>query len=290
MPELPDVERFRRHLQATSLNRTIADVTIRKAKVLTLPAARLRQALRGRRMTSARRYGKHLLVGLDDGRWLALHFGMTGRLLYFKDMADDPEYDRVRFDFADGSHLAFDDRRQLGGVAVVDDADAFVLKQGLGPDALDPALGETAFIAAFAPNKGTVKAALMDQSLVSGVGNVFSDEILFQARIHPQAQVKALGRADLLRLYRTLRKVLETAVARGGGSEEATEQLPKSFLIPRRKKGAPCPRCGRAIETLAFSGRTAYFCPACQEAGAPSRPKSRRSGAKPTRRARPQAK
>jgi formamidopyrimidine-DNA glycosylase len=278
MPELPDVERFRRRLQTTSLNRTIADVTIRKAKVLALPAARLRQALRHRRMTSTRRHGKHLLVELDDGRWLALHFGMTGRLLHFKDMAEDPKYDRVRFDFADGGHLAFDDRRQLGGIAVVDDADAFVLKQGLGPDALDPALGEAAFIAVFAPNRGAVKAALMDQALVSGIGNIFSDEILFQARIHPQAQVKALGRTDLVRLYRTLRKVLETAVARGGGSEEATEQLPKSFLIPHRDKGAPCPRCRGPIETLKFSGRTAYFCPACQVVGAPSRSGPRRSG------------
>jgi len=279
MPELPDVERFRHHLVATSLNRTIADVTIRRAKVLALPGAKLRAAVRNRRMKRARRHGKHLLVELDNGRWLALHFGMTGRLLHFKNMADDPKYDRVRFDFADGSHLAFDDRRQLGSITLVDDADAFVQKQGLGADALDPALGEAAFIAVFAPNRGTVKAALMDQTLVSGIGNIFSDEILFQARIHPQAPVKALGHTDLMRLYRTLRKVLETAVARGGGSEELTERLPKRFLTPKREQGAPCPRCRGAIDVLKFSGRTAYFCPACQVVGAPPRSRLRRSSA-----------
>jgi formamidopyrimidine-DNA glycosylase len=277
MPELPDVERFRRHLAATSLNRPIGDVTIRRAKVLALPGAKLRQALRNRRMKRTLRHGKHLLVELDDGRWLALHFGMTGRLLYFKKMADDPKYDRARFDFADGSHLAFDDRRQLGRIALVDDADAFIRKQRLGPDALDPRLGEAAFIAVFAPNRGTAKAALMDQTLVSGIGNIFSDEILFQARIHPQASVKALEHADLVRLYRVLRKVLETAIARGGGSEEETERLPKHFLIPKRDKGASCPRCRGPIEILKFSGRTAYFCPACQVVGAPSRSRSRRS-------------
>jgi formamidopyrimidine-DNA glycosylase len=276
MPELPDVERFRRHLAATSLNRTIADVTIRKAKLLALPGTKLRQALRNRRMKRTLRHGKHLLVELDNGRWLALHFGMTGQLLYFKTSADDPKYDRVRLDFADGSHLAFDDRRQLGRISLVDDAEAFIRKQKLGPDALDPKLGEAAFIALFAPSRGTAKAALMDQTLVSGIGNIFSDEILFQARIHPQASVKALGRADLARLYRTLRKVLETAVARGGGSEEETEKLPGYFLIPEREKGAPCPHCGGAIDVLKFSGRSAYFCPACQLAGAPSRSRSRR--------------
>jgi formamidopyrimidine-DNA glycosylase len=275
MPELPDVERFRQHLAATSLNRTIDDVTIRKAKVLALPGAKLRQALQQRRMTRTRRHGKQLLVELDNGRWLALHFGMTGRLLHFKNMKDDPDYDRVRLDFADGSHLAFDDRRQLGRVTIVEDADDFIRKQKLGPDALDPQLGEAAFVAILAPNRATAKAALMDQTLVSGIGNIFSDEILFQAGIHPQAPVKALGRADLARLYRTTRKVLKTAIARGGGAEEGTDRLPKSFLAPRREQGASCPRCRGRIEILKFSGRTAYFCPACQTIGAP-RARSRR--------------
>jgi formamidopyrimidine-DNA glycosylase len=278
MPELPDVEHFRQHLAATSLNRTIEDVTIRKAKVLALPGARLRQALHGRRMKRTRRHGKQLLVELDDGGWLALHFGMTGRLLHFTNPADDPPYDRVRLDFADGSHLAFDDRRQLGRVAIVADADDFIRQQKLGPDALDPKLGEAAFIALFAANRATAKAALMDQTLVSGIGNIFSDEILFQAGIHPQAPVKALGRADLARLYRTTRKVLEMAIARGGGSEEGTDKLPKGFLTPRREEGASCPRCRGRIATRKFSGRTAYFCPACQAVGAP-RSGSRRAKA-----------
>jgi formamidopyrimidine-DNA glycosylase len=269
MPELPDVENFRRHLASTSLNRAIAGITVRKAKVLALPASKLWQALRDRQMKRTRRHGKQLLVELDNGRWLSLHFGMTGRVVSFQDLADDPKYDRVRFDFADGGHLAFDDRRQLGRVGVVDDADAFIRKHRLGPDALDPDLGQAAFTAIFAPVRATAKAALMDQTLVSGIGNILADEILFQARIHPQAQVKALGQANLAKLYRALRKTLKTVTARGCGTEESMEKWPKRFLTPHREKGAACPQGRGRIETLKLAGRTTYFCPACQTIGAP---------------------
>lgn len=196
---------------------------------------------------------------------------MTGRLLHFKNQKDDPKYDRVRLDFRDGTHLAFDDRRQLGRVGLTGDADAFYSKQKLGSDALDPALTQAAFVKLFAAKKGNVKAALMDQSLICGVGNIYSDEVLFQARIDPRTKVQALGRAELARLYRTLRKVLKTAVARGGGSEEFIEELPKSFLTRHRTKNARCPRCRGAIRILKFSGRSAYYCPACQTLGGPSR-------------------
>jgi formamidopyrimidine-DNA glycosylase len=275
MPELPDVENFRRHLASTSLNRKIADMIVRKAKVLALPASRLRRALRGRRMKRTRRHGKQLLVALDDGHWLALHFGMTGRLFSFENLEDDPKYDRVRFDFADGGHLAFDDRRQLGRIAVVDDADAFIQKHRLGPDALDPDLDQAAFIAIFAPVRATAKAALMDQSLVSGIGNILADEILFQARIHPQVQVKALGRTNLVKLYRALRKILKTVTARGDGTEQSLEKWPKRFLTAHREKGAACPQGRGRIKTLKLAGRTTYFCPACQTTGAPRRSRAK---------------
>jgi formamidopyrimidine-DNA glycosylase len=271
MPELPDVENFRRHLVSTSLNRKIADVTVRKAKILAVSASRLRQALRGRRMKRTCRHGKQLLVGLDDGRWLTLHFGMTGRLFGFKDLNDDPKYDRVRFDFTDDGHLAFDDRRQLGRVGIVDDADDFIREHRLGPDALDPDLDQTAFIAIFAPVRATAKAALMDQSLMSGIGNILADEILFQARIHPQALVKALRQANVVKLYRALRKILKTVTARGDGTEQSLEKWPKRFLTAHREKGAARPQGRGRIKTLKLAGRTTYFCPACQTIGAPRR-------------------
>ncbi|MFQ5773603.1 MAG: DNA-formamidopyrimidine glycosylase [Kiloniellaceae bacterium] len=265
MPELPDVESFRRYLDATSLHRRIAHVHVADARILHGISARgLHRRLTGRRMEATRRHGKHLLARLDDATWLTLHFGMTGRLKAFEDMADDPRYDRVRFDFEDGNHLAYENRRMLGRVGMADNVEAFIKAEGLGPDALDPAFDEAAFAAAVGKRRGLAKAALMDQTLLAGVGNIYADEILFQAGLHPKAKLQDLDAARLARLYRTMRAVLQTAIDRGAGSEELVERLPPSYLLPHREKGAKCPRCGGAIQVLKISGRSACFCPRCQ--------------------------
>lgn len=269
MPELPDVENFRRFLNANALGKPIAHVEVGSAKILRgVTAARLGSALDGRRMTGSRRHGKHLLAALDDGMWLTLHFGMTGRLAYFERLAEDPAHDRLRLDFADGHHLAYVDMRMLGEIGLAADADAFIAEIGLGPDALDPSLDEAVFVALLAGRRGAAKAALMDQSLLAGIGNVYSDEILFQARLHPKIRVQDLDASRVSELFRVMKRVLQTAIDRGAGSEELADRLPADYLLPRRKEGAECPRCGAAIAAMKAAGRTAYFCPACQPAPA----------------------
>ena len=106
----------------------------------------------------------------------------------------------------------------------------------------------------------------MDQALVAGIGNLYSDEILFQAQLHPKTPTNALDRAALRQLFSKMRYVLETAVREGAGSEQMLERLPRGFLLPQRKKGGRCPRCGGAIATVKSGGRTGYFCPHCQPA------------------------
>lgn len=267
MPELPDVENFRRYLNATALHKTIAGVTVGSTKILRGISARaIGSALRGRRMERTRRHGKHLFVALDNGRWLTLHFGMSGRLTYFKDMKDDPPDDRLRFDFDNGAHLAYQNRRLLGRVGLADDPDAFIADEGLGPDATDSSLDEAAFVTLLAGRRGQIKPALMDQHLLAGIGNIYSDEILFQARLHPASLVRDLARSRLRTLYKSMRTVLDVAIDRGAGSEELVRRLPSSYLLPHREEGAKCPRCGGKIETVKASGRTAYYCPRCQPA------------------------
>ena len=265
MPELPDVELNKQHLDMNCLGRTIRQVVVRDARILGgISAAELARRLEGARITASRRHGKHLLVDLGPPGWLTLHFGMTGSLGHFTDDEQDPPYDRVRLDFADGHHLAYINARLLGRVGLTADADKFITAQGLGPDALDPRFDLAAFEQVLAGRKRDAKSLLMDQEVVAGIGNIYSDEILFQARLNPRTRCDRLDADGRRRLFGRLKDVLETAIASGAGAERLVDRLPRSFLIPHREKGGQCPRCGGEIARAKFSGRTAYYCPRCQ--------------------------
>lgn len=263
MPELPDVESYRRYLQRHGLHKKIEGVTVGAGGILKgVSVQSLGRMLKGRRFERARRHGKHLFAAIDDGRWLAFHFGMTGRLEHFRKGQEDPPYDRLRFDFAGGEHLVYVNQRMLGRVELVDDADDFIRRKRLGPDAASVDAGT--FRDRLGTRRGGVKAALMDQGLFAGIGNIYSDEILYHAKIHPRTDVAALDGATVQRLYRAMRRVLDTAIKRGAGAEDVERHVPKSWLLPRRERGAACPRCGGKIAMLKMQGRTAYFCRRCQ--------------------------
>jgi formamidopyrimidine-DNA glycosylase len=269
MPELPDVELYKRYLDRHALHQTIERVVVNDARILgKLPAKAFAARLTGNSFEDAKRHGKHLLVRLKNGGWLTLHFGMTGNLLYFRDEADDPPYDRVRFDFAGGRHLAYVNRRMLGRVGLADDADAFIEGEHLGPDALDPAFDLGAFARAIEGRRRDVKSVLMDQALIAGIGNIYADEILFQARLHPQRPVTSLDEGQRMELFRQIRQVLQNAIECGAGAERFFERLPDDYLLPHRDKGGRCPRCGSPIATLKAAGRTSYYCLRCQAAPA----------------------
>src|SRR6266436_10198670 len=181
MPELPDVEIFKRYFDATSLHQRIIGVDVRSAYVLKAVSGReLARRLKGRCFESSRRHGKHLFVRTDGDLWLRLHFGMTGSLRYFKDEEKAPPHTRVLFLFAGDYRLAFDDQRKFGEVGLIKNVDEFLKKRVLGPDALDVDLVE--FKKMFTKHRGAVKSILMNQTLIAGIGNIYADEILFHAR------------------------------------------------------------------------------------------------------------
>ena len=262
MPELPDVELARRTLEEAALGRRFTGVEVREPGLLAdgLTPERLDQAVADRSLAGARRHGKQLFGELDDGPWLRFHFGMSGFLAWTDDGREPSEYPYVLFDLEGGRRLAFDCRRKLGEVELVDDPDAWIADHDLGPDAL--ALGVDGFLEAMSGKRGMVKTALMDQSRMAGVGNEFSDEVLFQARLHPRAKMTDLTERDRRELYATLEETLETAVDRG----METDALPGGWLLPVREEGADCPRCGSEIRRVEISGRGAYLCPDCQPA------------------------
>jgi formamidopyrimidine-DNA glycosylase len=265
MPELPDVELFKRHLDATCLGRTIRDVAVNDTRILArISGPELARRLNGARLNRSRRHGKHLLIGFEPPLWLTMHFGMNGSLRHFAEGEDDPPYDRVRFDFADGHHLAYINPRLLGQVGLATDPEAFIAEERLGPDALDERFDLAAFEKLAAGRRRDVKSLLMDQAAIAGIGNIYSDEILFHAGIHPRTRCDQLSAASQERLFRSIKEVLQTAVRAGAGAERLADRLPGSFLIPHRGKGGRCPRCGGELAIAKFSGRTAYYCPRCQ--------------------------
>ena len=260
MPELPDVETFKRYLDATSLHQRIVDVDVRNAYVLKDVSAReLANQLRGRRFESSRRHGKHLFVRADHAMWLRLHFGMTGFLRYFKAEEKTPRHARVVFVFGKDRRLAFDDQRMFGEISLVKDVEEFLKKRGVGPDALEVDLAQ--FKSILAKHRGAVKSILLNQKLIAGIGNIYADEILFRARVHPATQTSALKEKAIAKLFRATRYILEKAIE----AKADVDCMPRSWLLPHRAKGGKCPRCGGELKSATIGGRTAWFCAHCQK-------------------------
>jgi len=269
MPELPDVETFKRYLDATSLHQRIAAVDVQSAYVLKgISAPELTRRLKGCCFESSCRHGKHLFVHIDSDTWLRLHFGMTGSLRYFKDEEKAPpprlrqgfgrRHTRVLFVFPNNYRLAFDDQRKFGEIGLIEDLDEFLKKRAIGPDALDVDLA--GFKDTIAKHHAAVKSILMNQKLIAGTGNIYADEILFHARIHPATQAARLNDKKRRQLFRALRHLLQKAIE----YQADVNRTPPSRLPPPRGKGGKCPRCGRKLRSSKIGGRTAWFCPHCQ--------------------------
>jgi len=260
MPELPEVETFKRYLDSTSLRQRITNVEVRDAYVLKGVSAReLARRLKGRRFENTRRYGKHLFARASSELWLRLHFGMTGSLEYLNCGEPTPKSARVIFRFANNSRLAFDDQRKFGEIELVENVDQFVQTRGLGADVLEIHLSQ--FKAILGKHRGAVKAILLNQQLLAGIGNLYADEILFHARMHPAKEAATLDDKDLTRLFRATHSVLKKAIA----FKTDFNRLPKSWLLTHRGKAGMCPGCGRKLKSATIGGRTTWFCAGCQK-------------------------
>ena len=260
MPELPEVETFKRYLDSTSLHQRITSVEVRDAYVLQgISARELARRLKGRRFENSRRHGKHLFVRADDELWLRLHFGMTGSLHYLNDDEEPRKTARVLFHFAKNSQLAFDDQRKFGEIGLIKNVDEYLRKRGIGPDALDISFSQ--FKSILRTHRGAVKAILLNQKLIAGIGNLYADEILFRAKMHPASEAGRLSDQDLFRLFRATHYVLEKAIA----SREDADFIPRSWLLTHRGKQGECPRCGRKLKSATIDGRTSWFCVHCQK-------------------------
>lgn len=261
MPELPDVEVFRRYFDATALHQVVTGVEVREPRMLKEAAPdQLSEAVTGRQFTRSARRGKNMFVELSETATnLLLHFGMTGQLKYFRNPEEEPGHTRVLFSFENGYHLAYDNMRMLGKVMILADRDAYIRQESLGPDALD--LDSETFVELMTGKRGMIKSAFMDQTLIAGLGNIYSDEVLFQSRIHPKRSVPDLDQGELETLFHQMKEVLHTAIER----QVNVADFPAEYLIKHRDAGETCPRCGGRIEKIKVSSRSTYYCTQCQK-------------------------
>jgi formamidopyrimidine-DNA glycosylase len=258
MPELPDVEVFRQYMNSTALHQKIANVAVKDESLLGEASSRLLQMrLKGREFESTLRHGKYLFAKTDHEEWLVLHFGMTGFLKYFKNSEEAPEHIRMQIDFKNDYHLAYDCQRKLGLIDLTEDYKEFIKQKELGIDPFREELDFTLFKEMMQGRRGSVKSSLMNQQLMAGVGNVYSDEILFHAKIHPESTVKGLSEEQLKTIFMKMKEVLETAIDKNVEPGE----FPESFLLTHRGPGEKCPLCGGKIEKSTVSGRSSYYCP-----------------------------
>lgn len=259
MPELPEVETERRYLDAHARHQRVTGVRAPHPDVLSGTSAQsLSRRLKGHTVESSRRHGKYLFAGFDSGDWLAMHFGMTGSLKYYRQDSKPAEYIAVLLLLEGGHDLAYLSRRRLGRIALITDPDAFIAARKLGVDALE--IKAAQFRELLISGRAAVKPRLMDQGRIAGIGNEYSDEILFQARIHPARSTTSLSQRESEALYRAMRTVLKKAIA----VRADPGRMPSSWLYTNRSKGARCPVCGGPVGTLSAGGRTAYYCPKCQ--------------------------
>ncbi len=259
MPELPDVEVFRRYLNRTVKGKKIRNVRVLSRKILEVSEQRLRSALRGKFIRSTHRHGKYLFIETDHGPAVVLHFGMTGFVDYEKAREKIPKHARILFEFAKRNRLAYVNQRLFGHVDLTQDEKQFVEGHHLGPDA--SSLSYSDFKKILQGTHSAIKAVLMDQKRLAGIGNVYSDEILFQARIHPRRPVDKLQESEIKDLYRQMLRVFDRAIR----AHAEPEKMPQNFLTRHRgEKRTRCPGCHSALSRATVGGRTSYFCPACQ--------------------------
>lgn len=257
MPELPDVETFKEYFQATALHQEIDGVEVKSTDVLEgVSKQRLIEKLSNRKFCGVTRHGKYLFAELTGEGWLVLHFGMTGSLKYFQNDQHAPDHIRILISFTNDYSLAYDCPRKLGRVSWTDDRKQFVADKELGPDPLHNNFNKQVFSRILETRRGMIKSLLMNQKALAGIGNIYSDEILFQAGIHPETGVHELRKDEVGRLYDCLMHVLHTAIDLHVGKKG----WPDDWLLPHRKAGTECPRCGDKIIKLQVCGRSAYCC------------------------------
>ena len=269
MPELPEVETIKNELLPYVVGHRITGVTLIWEGIVRQPSAEeFRSRMIGQEITDITRRGKYLLFSLSSSDLLIIHLKMSGSLLIGQDSPQPPKYTRAIINLDKGTNVFFRDPRKFGMMQLVKDSNSIASK--LGPEPLEPDFTPQVLAQRLAKRKAPIKAILLDQNFVAGIGNMYADEALFWARIHPLKAGNSLSSEEVERLHQAIQQVLWSAIGNKGASVEnyfrpdgtlGTAHF--QFQVAHRG-GQPCPVCGTPIQRLPIRNRGSYFCPNCQ--------------------------
>jgi len=266
MPELPEVETIRRELEPYVVGRTVVGLSFPWEGIVRRPALEeFSTRLIGQRITGLGRRGKYLIFSLSSGQALVIHLKMTGSL-WFK----DPEkFVRAIIHLDDGGNIYFRDPRKFGIMWLVDDKESVAVK--LGPEALGAEFTAKVLAERLSQRTAPIKALLLDQGLVAGIGNMYADEALFSAKIHPARAGGSLTKKEVERLHKAIRQVLSDGINEKGASTDTYFRpsgepgTAHSHFRVAHRRGESCPLCGTPLERIPVRNRGSYFCPKCQK-------------------------
>jgi formamidopyrimidine-DNA glycosylase len=280
MPELPEVEVIRRDLERDVLGRRIKEAEVRSTKNAMRAIRKhdrrkdFSDAMEGAKIAKIGRRGKYLLLYLDNDNVLVIHLGMSGQLIYTKTSAPFENHTHVAIQFTVGGQLRFIDPRTFGQMFTVHRTELKELKEfeDLGIDALEEPLTWQYFSQTLDERKTKLKRLLMDQGFISGLGNIYSDEILFAAGIRYDRKSDDLSSQEVRRLYRAIQEILQDAIKFGGTSADDDQYRNlagelgeyQDHLKVYQQEGKPCRRCRTPIDRTRWSNRSTYYCPQCQ--------------------------
>ena len=274
MPELPEVETVRRGLEKLILGKKISSVEIRYPKMIKTDLDEFQKEVPGQVVESMGRRGKYLLFYLTD-KVLISHLRMEGKYFYYPDHVPERKHAHIFFQFEDGGTLVYEDVRKFGTMELLppDLLDAYFISKKLGPEPSEQDFNLQVFKNALAKSKKPIKSHLLDQTLVAGLGNIYVDEVLWRAQVHPARPSQTLTAEEATAIHDQTIAVLGQAVEKGGSTirtytnafgEDGTMQ---DFHQVYDKTGQECVRCGTIIEKIQLGGRGTHFCPQCQRRG-----------------------
>ena len=280
MPELPEVETVRTGLQALILNRQITGMRAGtfEGVVGDLGVEVTRSRLIGRTILDVTRRAKYLFLVLDDESLLSIHLRMTGVLQVVPRSADPLRFEHLAIELDDGNDLRYSDQRKFGRVLIIEAAGYDHHDRFLGPEPLDPAFTPEVLSERLARRTAPIKASLLDQRRVAGLGNIYVDEALFRAGIHPLRPAGSLSGDEAERLHAAIQAVLSEAIARHGTTfssfsnpyGESGDNQPNLRVYGRGRGGEPCLVCGTFLQLLTIGGRSTHFCAVCQPLDGPA--------------------